>query len=186
VLSGLVFALALLVLETAPLIAARWLDWAHMGPDYRPYVLNPWGFWAAIVLDGAFTGVFMALGTVATLVIARWLLPSNAAALGVWALVPVVMITWTAVNSGAPVAVALSVAVLAGAFTVITLMRTGMLGYAAAYMTFLALDGAVPWTLDASRWYFGRSALAALVVVGLACWAFKTALGRQSMFPAAE
>ena len=128
----------------------------------------------------------MTLVTVATLVIARWLLRSNAAALAGWALVLVVMTTWTAVNSGTPVAVALSVGVLSAAIQVIVLMRAGMLGYAAAYMTVIALDAGVPWTLDPSRWYFYRSTLAALVVVALAFWAFKTALGRQSMFPAEE
>jgi hypothetical protein len=186
VLSGLVFALALLVLGTTPLIAARWLDWAHMGPDYRPYVLNPWGFWAAYVADGAFTGISMALVMAGLLFVCRWLLPSNAAALFGWALVFTVMTTWTGVGSGAPAAVALSSGVLSAAAMVIILMRTGMLGYAAAYMTFLALDAGVPWTLDPSRWYFYRSALAALVVVGLAFWALKVALGRQSMFPAED
>ncbi len=186
VLSGLVYGLVILVLVTTPLMVVRWLDWTHMGPDYRPFVLNPGGFWAAYVADGAFTGILMTLVTVATLVIARWLLRSNAAAVAGWALLLVAMNTWTGVTSGAPFAVALSVGVLLAASMAIVLMRAGMLGYAAAYVTVIALDADVPWTLDPSRWYFYRSALVALVVVGLASWAFKTALGRQSMFPAEE
>ena len=56
------FALVLLVLGTTPLIVVRWLDWIHMGPDYRPFVLNPGGFWAAYVADGAFTGISDGVG----------------------------------------------------------------------------------------------------------------------------
>ncbi len=114
------------------------------------------------------------------------LLPSNATALAGWALVPVAMMTWIPVASGTSVAAALSSAVLTAAAMIIVLMRAGMLGYAAAYMTFLALDGSVPWTLDPSRWYFWRSTVAVLVIVAIAFWAFKTALGRQSMFPSEE
>ena len=129
----------------------------------------------------------MALATVATLVIARWLLRSNAAALAGWTLVPLVMTTWTGVTSGTPLAVALSVGVLSAAIQVIVLMRAGMLGYAAVYVTVprpgcSACRGRS--TRRAGTLY--RSALVALVVVGLAFWAFKTALGRQSMFPAEE
>jgi serine/threonine-protein kinase len=186
VLSGIVYGLVILVLVTTPLIVARWLDWIHMGPDYKPFVLNPGGFWAANVADGAAQGIVNTLLTVATLVIARWLLRSNAAALAGWALVLVVIVTWTFVNWGTPFAVALSVAVLVAAIQVIVLMRAGMLGCAAAFVTAIPLDLGVPWTLDPSRWYFYRSALVALVVVGLAFWAFKIALGRQSMFPAEE
>ena len=43
-----------------------------------------------------------------------------------------------------------------------------------------------PGTVLADRWYFFRSALVAVVVVGIAFGALKISLGRQSMFPVEE
>ena len=60
------------------------------------------------------------------------------------------------------------------------LLRHGLLALNAG--SFLVLGGwRLPLTLDASAWYFGRSAAVLTLFGGLALWAFTTSLGGQPL-----
>jgi hypothetical protein len=63
------------------------------------------------------------------------------------------------------------------------LWRYGALALALSWLVgFLAFWS--PWTLDMSRWYAWRQWLVVVVIVALAVWGFRSALGKQSAFPA--
>jgi predicted membrane-bound mannosyltransferase len=71
----------------------------------------------------------------------------------------------------------LALMVVEGTVLTVTLVRVGLLGFAAAW--FASRLVMTPLTLDPSRWYFVHSVVPLLVLVGLGIWAAWRALGEQ-------
>jgi hypothetical protein len=82
--------------------------------------------------------------------------------------------------SGENFAIELPFAVLMAALLVFVVLRFGLLAVAAAGL--VALLRVSPITLDFSRWYAGRSLFALAVVVAIALYGFRVALGRRPVF----
>ncbi len=59
------------------------------------------------------------------------------------------------------------------------LWRHGALGLTVAYV----MSAGACWTLDMSRWYAWQGPIAGAIIMALAVWGFRNALGKQSAFP---
>ncbi|HEX9149707.1 MAG TPA: hypothetical protein VF958_11150, partial [Thermoanaerobaculia bacterium] len=85
--------------------------------------------------------------------------------------------------SGENVAIELPFAILMAAVLVFVVLRFGLLSVAVAGVVAPLLTFS-PLTLDLSRWYAGRSLFALAVVVGVALYGFRVALGKRPVFGA--
>jgi len=83
------------------------------------------------------------------------------------------------VNDDSPLAIGSSVIV---AVILVMLFRGYGLLALAAMMLFLNLGELVPFTLDASVWYFGRSLIVIVMAAALAAYAFWVSLAAQPAF----
>ena len=118
------------------------------------------------------------LGSFAILLLLRLILRRDAAAwigLGlVWMLVS--LPSW---NLSVTQWVSLAVACAAAALAV----RVGLLAIIVAGATSNLL--VIPLTLDFSRWYAWRTGVIAALLLAIAVWGFKAAMGRRRILPAA-
>lgn len=124
--------------------------------------------------------IIRSLGAALILVFARLLLRRKASAVAVTYLVAATLIAGGE-NYSLTVPLALLIALLNALVLTIVLVRFGIL----AYGTCVLIKNVVlrfPATLDLSRWYAGRSVLALSMVLALAIYGFRCALGRQAAF----
>ncbi len=68
-----------------------------------------------------------------------------------------------------------------GMLMVWLLWKHGALALAVLYVASAAVYA--PWTLDMSRWYAWQGPIAGAIIMALAVWGFRNALGKQSAFP---
>ena len=83
--------------------------------------------------------------------------------------------------SGENLAIELSFSLVLTALVVFTLLRFGVLAMSAVWFTGQML-GAAPITLNTSVWYFDRSLLVLMLMIGLAIYAFWVSLANQPLF----
>jgi len=97
--------------------------------------------------------------------------------------VPVGLVTFLLNLSGENLAIEIPFAALQAGLLLVLVLRFGILSAAVRGLVggLLILS---PITLDFSQWYAGRSLLALLLVVALALYGFRVALGRRPVFGA--
>jgi Protein kinase domain len=173
ILVGAGMALVLAVSNGLP----NWLDLAGMtpAPPSRAFLGSPGA--ALGRFFGVFeTGVERALGITTLLVLAMVLLRRK------WLAIALAVILLVALTlSGENYAVELPAGIAIAALTIFVAARYGILALAFAYFTSVMLADA-PVTLDMSRWYAGRGLFLVGLVVALAVYAFRVALGGRPAF----
>jgi serine/threonine-protein kinase len=94
-----------------------------------------------------------------------------------------VVLVFVGMNSGASSVPALDapVAFVEIGILMAVMLRFGLPGMLAMMVVIEWGSALVPLTLDPSRWFFGYGITELLVVVGLAVWAFRTALGGRPL-----
>ena len=124
--------------------------------------------------------IMKSLGAALVLVFARLLLRRKASAVAVTYLVAATLIAGGE-NYSLTVPLALLIALLNALVLTTILVRFGVLAYGTCVLIKNVVLG-FPVTLDFSRWYAGRSVLALSVVLVLAIYGFRYALGKQAAF----
>ena len=97
-----------------------------------------------------------------------------------WVLLVAPVSTGAALGVGASWGLDLVVAVALGVFSLLVVLRVGLLA-ALVMLIFERLVTAVPITFDLGSWYFGSSLLVLLLVIAVAISAFMVALGEHSV-----
>ena len=179
VLAGLAIGAAMAVtLETAETLP-YWIDIPGMTPTppSRQMLLSPRES-LADVLGNAYIVVLNGLGFVTLFALGQALFRRKALAVGVAALAAVMLtLSFTGENYAVDVPCAI---VLAALFVLVT-VRFGVLALMISYLVFPLLTRS-PITLELSRWYAGRGLVVVGVILALAVWAFRVALGGRKAF----
>jgi serine/threonine-protein kinase len=135
-----------------------------------------WGSIAGSIGEGLMKG----LGTFAFFLLMRVLFRRDAAAwLGVWAVWVLVSLP----SSNPSLVQWISLAV--GAASFVFAARVGVLAAIAAIALSNLLIFCTPMTLDLSRWYAWRTGVIAAVLLAIAIWGFRAAMGRRRILSAA-
>jgi hypothetical protein len=91
----------------------------------------------------------------------------------------VVCLLWAALNlPGFNYALEVPAALLSGVLLAFVMLRLGLLATIFLFFSNVALS-TMPFSLDFSRWYFGRAVLVLLVVLGLAFYGMRVSLGSR-------
>ena len=125
-------------------------------------------------------GLMRGLGSFAFFLLMRVVLRREAVAwLGVWAM-------WVLVSlpSSHPSMVEW-ISLATGAACFVLAARVGVLAAVAAIGLSLLLTYCTPLTLDFSRWYAWRTGVIAVLLLAIAVWGFRAAMGRRRIFSAA-
>ena len=120
-----------------------------------------------------------ALGLITVLVILRAIVRNTVVAGVLAALILGVMELG---DAGGPLALRAAFAILAGGLGVALTFRFGLLA-AIACDFYVLVMGRLPLTLDPDAWYFARSALVVALLVGLAAYALRLAVGPKRWLP---
>ena len=123
--------------------------------------------------------VVQALGLITVLVILRAIVRNTVVAGVLAALILGVMELG---DAGGPLALRAAFAILAGGLGVALTFRFGLLA-AIACDFYVLVMGRLPLTLDPDAWYFARSALVVALLVGLAAYALRLAVGPKRWLP---
>ncbi|HYR69600.1 MAG TPA: hypothetical protein VER77_06925, partial [Candidatus Dormibacteraeota bacterium] len=130
--------------------------------------------------DGAGSALIQSLGLFAVLLLLRVLLRRDFAAwLGLGALWAILRLP-----SGNVSAIGL-VGIAAGTALLLLAMRMGLLVTVSAWMTNFLFVFVTPLTLDFSRWYAWRTVAIAALLLAIAAWSFRAAMGRHKILTAA-
>ena len=180
-LAGIVGGTASVLVLSVSNSLANWIDLKGMtpAPPSTRYLLGVpalLGHLFETFKDGTVRGLAITTVMVVAIVVLRrrWL----AAAVATVLLVALSL-------SGENYAVELPAGLLIAAITIAVVARFGVLALCFAYFANLVLMQA-PLTLDFSRWHAGRGLFLAGVVVALAVWAFRVALGGKPAIAAAR
>ncbi len=176
-LFGCVQALSIYLVYALPL-------WFRI-PGATPFPINSLSLGTTAQALGDVLGwqshaIMNSLGAALILVFARLLLRRKAAAVAVSYLVAAALIAGGE-NYALTVPLALLIALLNALVLTTILVRFGILAYGTCIFI-KAIVVRFPVTLDLSRWYAGRSVLALSVVLALAIYGFRCALGKQAAF----
>src|SRR6185295_3459647 len=68
-----------------------------------------------------------------------------------------------------------------GAAIYVLAARVGLLAACATWMVVALLEFSTPFTLDPSRWYAWRTGVVAAILLSLALWGFRAAMGRRKI-----
>jgi hypothetical protein len=175
-LTGAAAMLIIVVQQSVP----AWKNVSGMTPLYpRSQAMGSPNVFAAEIVSCFGQATFPTLGIMTVLVLLSVLLRKRWLAIGVTTLLV------TAINLGGENAmVELPATLLYAALLVFVAARFGLLAlYANMLTVFLLLS--CPLSLDFSQWYAGRTLFVLLIIVGLAFYGFRTALGGKSPFGAA-
>ena len=77
------------------------------------------------------------------------------------------------------------VGIAAGTALLLLAMRMGLLATVSAWMTNFLFAFVTPLTLDFSRWYAWRTVAIAALLLAIAAWSFRAAMGRHKILTAA-
>jgi len=177
-LAGVIYGAGVAALGALPESIGRVMGLTGAEPYFVPSALTPAARYVSSVALALVRGAFDALAIVAFLVIARFVVRGERAALAVTALVVAVF----SVPGVRPIALDLAQAAIVGIACVVTLRRFGLLtlalGIGVNYVVRMT-----PWTFDLTKWFAWRPVMSVVLILALALWGFRNVLGRQSAFP---
>lgn len=186
-LIGVIAGLANNTIPAAAVVAGRMLDLPGVAPLYFANTLDGTATVMGVEARAVVFCLLYPLGTVALLLVARFVVRHDAVSWMVMS-VPVFVIVEdnlvaSRMASATNLGLLLTVGALMTAVSVTVLRRGGLLAYSVACFVWGGLFASLS-TFDVSRWYAWRGWLSAALIAGLAVWGFRNVLGRQSALPA--
>ncbi len=135
-------------------------------------------FWAGVV-DIPADGLMKGLGGFGLLLLLRVIARRDSIAwLGLLALtVSMFVASWN-------LSATTWIGIVAGAACIVLAARVGVVAATAAFTTTNFLGWSGPLTLDFSRWYAWRTGVIAALLLAMALWGFRAAMGRRRILPA--
>jgi hypothetical protein len=173
ILAGGVVCLAYYLTRAVPSL----LGWTPPVPSDEAFlVISSWRYTAAFLFDILVFAVRLSLLWMIALLVAHLVFRGRAGAIGVVFLLTVLV---TQFENYAVLEWPLRL-FTAGLMTLI-MIRHGLLALTFFILTIIMID-TFPMTLDPSVWYFDRSLLALVFLIGLAAFGFVRSLGAQPLF----
>jgi hypothetical protein len=175
-LFGSVHALVWVALTASPyFLAIRGLT-----PNFAPGTLEATAAFAGDSLQALADGVINGIGALSVMFLLGKVTRRK------WIVAVVICLLWAALSiSGFNYALEVPAALLSGVLLAYVMLRLGLLATIFMFFVNTAMIF-TPFTFDFNRWYAGRGVLVLLVVLGLAFYGIRAALGTQPLVAPSE